>query len=368
MKHAEPVSRSMRIVVCGAGVIGAAVAYELTLRGARPLIVERARPAAAASGRAGGFLALDWNDSSPLGPLARASFATHRELAATLGDTGYRTMETVMTGGIEGGHVAPYRDEPNPEWLDGQVAVHSVIGTHETTAQVDPAKFTEALVGAARAAGATLLTGIVDGLTRSGDGAVTGVRVDARVVPADAVVLALGPWTDRAREWGVPLPAIRARGGASITLAADVPAQAVFGDWLDRAGRRWSPEIYPRPDGVVYVNGYPEDVPLPDDPDEVQPTEDGWRTLHHIAGAHSSMLADAEVLTRRACYRPVTIDGVPLIGPVVGTRGMFVATGHGPWGILLAPATGRMVAEMILDGRSRSLDARAFDPMRLPPR
>ena len=358
-------SEPKRIVICGAGVIGASVAYHLTLGGARPMVVERARPAAAASGKAGGFLALDWNDGSPVGPLARASFAMHRDLAATLGDTGYRPMETLMTGGIEGGQVAPYRDEPNPPWLDGHVAVHSVIGTQETTAQVDPARFTQALTDAACAAGATLINGIVDGLDRDAGGAVRAVSVDGAPVAADVVVLALGPWTDRARAW-VALPEIHARGGASITLAADVPAQAVFGDYIDRTGKRWSPEIYPRPDGVVYVNGYPEATPLPDDPDAVEPSEDGWRTLHRIAGAHSAALADAEVLSRRACYRPLAIDGIPLIGPVAGAPGVFVATGHGPWGILNAPATGRMVAEMILDGHSHSLDAAPFDPARLP--
>jgi hypothetical protein len=47
------------------------------------------------AGKAGGFLALDWNDSSPVGPLARLSYALHRELAQTLGvDTGYREVRT----------------------------------------------------------------------------------------------------------------------------------------------------------------------------------------------------------------------------------------------------------------------------------
>ena len=70
--------------------------------------------------------------------------------------------------------------------------------------------------------------------------------------------------------------------------------------------------------------------------------------------------------SRRACYRPVTTDGVPLIGPIVGAPGVYVATGHSAWGILNAPATGRMVAEMILDGHSHSVDAIPYAPNRLP--
>ena len=355
-----------RIVVCGAGVIGAAVAYFLTLRGAPPTILERARPGAAASGRAGGFLALDWNDTTSIGPLARAGYDLHAKLAVELGaDVGYRQIDTLLVAGMDEGDVDAYRTRPNPSWLDGNVALHAVIGGHGTTAQVNPLDFTEALVRRAVAGGAELVTGTVEGLGRTAGGAVHGVVVDGKVMPADTVVLALGPWMARARVW-LPLPVIHGLKGASITLAADVPAQAVFGDYRTRDGRRMSPEIYPRPNGEVYVNGFPEPDTLPDDPDEIVPSDLACAELRRIAGAHSSLLAAAEVTTRRACYRPVTDDGIPLIGPAIGTRGVYVATGHGAWGILNAPATGRMIAEMIVDGRSHSLDAAPFALDRLP--
>ena len=73
-----------RVVICGAGVIGAAVAYYLALRGVAATIVERCGVACAASGKSGGFLALDWCDHSPLAALARTSFALHAALAQTL--------------------------------------------------------------------------------------------------------------------------------------------------------------------------------------------------------------------------------------------------------------------------------------------
>jgi glycine/D-amino acid oxidase-like deaminating enzyme len=54
-------------VICGGGIVGAATAYYLsTLKGVAPTLVERHEVAGAASGRAGGFLALDWNDGSPV--------------------------------------------------------------------------------------------------------------------------------------------------------------------------------------------------------------------------------------------------------------------------------------------------------------
>ena len=354
-----------RIVVCGAGVIGAAVAHFLTRRDAAPTIVERARPGAAASGRAGGFLALDWNDATPVGPLARASYRLHAELARELGtDVGYRQIETLLVAGRDDGDVSAYGQVPNPTWLDGNVAVQAIIGEPATTAQVNPMKLTQALVDGAILGGAQLVTGTVDGLQIGTGGAVQGVLVDGAPVPADAVVLALGPWMGRARAW-LPIPMVHGLKGASITLAADVPAQAVFSDYRTRDGRRMSPEIYPRPNGEVYVNGYPQSDPLPDDPDAIAPSDIACAELHRVAGAHSSLLAAAPVIARRACYRPVTDDGIPLIGPAIGTPGVYVATGHGAWGILNAPATGRMVAEMILDGRSHSVDATPYALTRL---
>jgi glycine/D-amino acid oxidase-like deaminating enzyme len=74
----------MRVVICGGGVIGAAIAYFSSLKRADVLVIERTGVACAASGKSGGFLALDWCDGSPLAPLARRSFELHAELASAL--------------------------------------------------------------------------------------------------------------------------------------------------------------------------------------------------------------------------------------------------------------------------------------------
>jgi glycine/D-amino acid oxidase-like deaminating enzyme len=357
-----------RIVVCGAGAIGASVAFFLTRRGARPVVVDRARPAAAASGKAAGFLALDWNAGTPLDALARASFALHREIAAELGAerTGYRPMGAIMTAAADEGDLERYRRLPNPDWLDGRVVAHEVIGDHETTAQVDPLRFTSALLEEAVARGAELVTGVVDGLALDGEGgAVGGVSIDGVRRDADAAVLALGPWTGQAQRW-VALPQILGSRSASLLLAAEAPAEAVFSEFISRDRGRMTVEMYPREGGAVYVAGHPDPAPLPDDPDEIVPSDGACEELHRVAGVHSSALRDAEVLRRTACYRPLTVDGVPLIGPVPGTPGAYLATGHASWGILNAPATGRMVCEMILDGGSHSVDAGPFALSRLP--
>jgi glycine/D-amino acid oxidase-like deaminating enzyme len=353
------------VIVCGAGVMGAAAAYYLARRGLAVTVLERTGVACAASGKSGGFLALDWCDGGPVGPLARLGFALHAELARELGaDYGYRRVDTYMLVARERGAVAGGHRIPPPGWMDGPAVMAGVLGTPESTAQVHPAQFTTALLDAAQARGALLRKGVVEALATR-DGTVSGVRVDGETLAADAVVLAMGPWTGRVK--GLTLPAIHGLKGGSVTLAAaGVPAHALFLDYRTADGRALEPEIIPRPDGTVYVCGMADRQPLPDSAEGVLVSDAGCAVLARAAGRVSAALAAAPVVRRQACYRPVTDDGLPLIGAVPDLDGAYVATGHGPWGMLNAPATGLALAELITEGEAAALDLRPFDPARLP--
>jgi len=354
------------VLVCGAGVVGASVAYCLARRGIAVTVVERSGVACAASGKSGGFLALDWCDGSPLGPLARASFALHAELAKELGtDYGYRRMDTFMLAARERGALTGGHRVAAPPWLDGSGVVTATLGSTETTAQVTPARFTGALLDAAQARGAKLHLGVVEDVARR-DGAAAGVvTADGQTLDGDAVVLAMGPWTGRMAA-RLSLPRVYGLKGYSVTLAApDVPAHALFVDYRTSDGRALEPEIFPRPEGEVYVCGMADPAPLPESPELVEVNEGSCAVLARAAGRVSTALAQARIVRRQACYRPVTDDGLPLIGRVPGVRGAYVATGHGPWGILNAPATGLALAELVAEWAATSVDLRAFDPARL---
>src|SRR5881275_2943848 len=112
-------SRAKRIVICGGGAIGAAIAYFLARRGAEPVVIERHAVAGSASGKSGGFLARDWCRGSALDRLARRSFDLHAELADELGNPwGYRRLDTHAGQAIENGRVR----SPGPRpWLSGSV-------------------------------------------------------------------------------------------------------------------------------------------------------------------------------------------------------------------------------------------------------
>jgi glycine/D-amino acid oxidase-like deaminating enzyme len=360
MQHA-----SSKVVICGAGVIGAAVAYYLARRGVRATVIERYGVACAASGKSGGFLALDWCDGSPLAALARTSFQLHTELAHTLDtDYGYRRLTTLGVRANARRQPASRRSPDEFAWLDGNGVPYAVLGSPMSTAQVHPEQFTKTLLQAALADGAQLQIGCVEGVERT-DTEVRGVRVDGQVIPADVVVIAMGPWSGLAANW-LPLPSVAGLKGHSITLRprTPVPAHALFVDYVTATGEHYEPEVYPRPDGEVYLCGLSEAGPLPDRPELVQPRPEAGPILHHLAGTLSSSLADVPVQRVQACYRPVYADGLPLLGQVPGVSGAYIATGHSCWGILNAPASGLAMAELIVDGQAHSVDLRPFDPRR----
>ncbi|OSX69856.1 hypothetical protein BU14_1058s0001 [Porphyra umbilicalis] len=393
--------------------MGAATAYYLSRRGVTATVVDRAGVAAAASGKAGGFLAADWSDP-PVAGLAAASFALHAELAATLGAAAvdYRRLSATAVGlspsaaataradATDGGRGrrrgrrrrgAPPSPPPPlpprhaPSWLDGDAwAVVSArpLGTPATTAQVHPAKLTRALLAAS---GATLTRAAVTGVATAADGSVTGVLLDggAETLPCGRLVIATGPWADRAVAW--------------------LPAAGLPPVW----GTKAHSVVYPRPGGEVYVCGFAEPpAAVPDDPAAVVPTAGACERLVAFAGELTGRLrsgggGDSDSAggdgdgdgdggdsdgdgdgqgpagggvappppppppVHQACCLPVSPDGVPLIGWLPGTGDtVAITTGHSCWGILLGPASGLAVAQLIVDGVAAVVDLTPFSPSR----
>src|SRR5215467_15906358 len=113
-----------RIVICGGRAIGAPNAWFVSRRGAQAIVIERHEVGGAASGKSGGFLALDWCAGTPLDPLARRSFALHAELAAELGNPwGYRRLTTYGGYAIEGGAAPSGQAAGGRPWLAASVAI-----------------------------------------------------------------------------------------------------------------------------------------------------------------------------------------------------------------------------------------------------
>jgi glycine/D-amino acid oxidase-like deaminating enzyme len=178
----------------------------------------------------------------------------------------------------------------------------------------------------------------------------------------------MGPWSILAAQW-LSLPGVYGLKGHSLVFDTGdrVPAQALFLEYAEASGETLSPELFPRPDGTTWVCAVSSESPLPVDPAEVAPDPGAIERLETMCRQLSPVLAGAPILARQACYRPVTRDGLPLIGRVPGLANAYVATGHSVWGVLNAPATGEAMAGLILDGTANGVDLSPFDPGRLRP-
>jgi glycine/D-amino acid oxidase-like deaminating enzyme len=361
----------MHVVICGGGVIGACTGYFLTRRGVDVTVVERTEVASAASGKAGGFLALDWCAGSPLDALARRSFALHASLPKDVdGDWGYRRM-TAYSGQVVPEHVVPERDKRRHvaaelDWLSEGVIIGARLSTTETTAIVHPRSFTLAMMHAAQQHGARLRHGQVTGVARRGN-TIEGVEADGETIRADAVVIAMGPWSLRAAEW-LQVPAVFGQQSPSLVYdtGTEVPAEALFLDYQEDSGNVVTVEVFPRADGSTHVTAFSGQAPLPLDPADVKPDPDAIDRLQTICERLSPAFRAERIIARQACFRPVTQDGLPLIGKVPRSEGAYIATGHNVWGILNAPATGEAMAELVAEG-SAATDLAPFDPARLRP-
>jgi glycine/D-amino acid oxidase-like deaminating enzyme len=147
----------------------------------------------------------------------------------------------------------------------------------------------------------------------------------------------------------------------------DVPADALFLERHDERVGVVSVEVFPRADGSTLITAFSDQAPLPLDPAAVAPVPSEIDRLQAIAERLSPAFRPERIIARQACFRPVTQDGLPLIGKIPQSEGVYVATGHSVWGILNAPATGEALAELIADGVSRSTDPTPFDSARLEP-
>lgn len=365
------------VVICGGGIQAAAIAYFLTLRGVMPLVVERSSVGAAASGKAGGFLARSWGDGTPTQALHRVSFDLHEELASTLKLQSYRRIPTLSVRTRAKGRASALSSPP-ALWLDG-ADVASATPMDGETAQVTPAELTAAFMDAALANGATLRKGVASGIDTE-QGRVTAVRVDGQPVRCSRAVIAMGPWSVQAESWGlgglkVPLEGIKSASVVYLdpALCASVLESpfALFCGEDSRYGTHL--ELYPRNDGSLYVCGIGGSDYV--DAKRLRPGGDTESQecvspdMKRVAAARAavagmSSLAQGEPAIMQACMRPCAPDALPIMGKVPDVEGAYIACGHNCWGILWAPVTGKAMAELIVEGKSSCVDLAAFGPER----
>ncbi|RVD84828.1 uncharacterized protein DFL_003167 [Arthrobotrys flagrans] len=361
-----------KIVIIGGGIVGVSTAYYLSHHESTPSVtlIEASSIACGASGKAGGLLALDWhgNDTASL---ARLSYQLHASLAEEFNGRerwGYRELTTLEISCTEGrtpkSHVAGV-----PDWLrEGVISKVGSLGTTQSTAQVHPRRFCEAIVKESK--DLEVIIGHASKIILHDDKnkRVKGVEVEfdhgqTKTIETDVVVVAAGPWTTRLLP-KIPVSTQRAH---SITIATQTPVSphALFTNIKLKNGSMVTPEIYPRVDEIYACGDVDKLAPLPKFARDVNVDEGRCRQIVKNISVVSELLEKGQVTAMQACYLPYSEIGPgPSIGWVPGMWNVAVATGHSCWGICNAPGTGKVLTELICEGRISSANIQSLDPGR----
>ena len=351
------------VVVIGGGVVGCSVAYYLSRAGADVTLVERVGVASGASGNsAGGLNPLEGDHiPGPLAELAIWSYRLHLDLWRQLPEEtsvafSERIVPWIRIALSEGdlpdlqgsfrafdetpGFSARMLDSDQVLEIEPRISDAVLGGVHMYgNAAVDSRGLTLALMTAAEERGARFVW--ADGRPEpevSGD--CLSVSTGSEMIAAGAVVVAAGPWSGRSLESaGVRLP-IRPIKGEILRM--DPPGPMYRQDIAYPGG-----EAHPKPDGQVWIGATVEETGF-----DTRVTEAARGRLTADAVRAIPSLADSTVVLQTACLRPTTLDGLPAIGRVGGRHDLYVATGGGKKGVLLGPAMGRAIVDMIVDGHT----------------
>ncbi|HSM86866.1 MAG TPA: FAD-dependent oxidoreductase [Candidatus Limnocylindrales bacterium] len=338
---------SYDVIIAGAGIIGVSLALELREQGAEVLLLERAEPGREASSAAAGMLApSDPETPAPLRPLAMESARMFPQFVRKLEGRSGIAVDFRRHGAIVLGEHSPPPDyrklsEQELSELEPGLVAHGHDAFLVAEDSVDPVLLMRAAVRAAEQSGVSLKAGMEVREMRS-IGTQVEVLAGSECFLGAAAVNCRGAW------FGEP---VRPRKGQMFYLQ---PKQSGAVQHVLRAPGAY---IVPRSLGKVLVGTTVEDAGFDK---TVEPAT--ISRLHVSAARYIPALSTATVTESWAGLRPGTPDDLPLMGESE-KKGVFVAGGHYRNGILLAPATAKIMSGLVL-GRPATMDISAFSPSR----
>ena len=238
------------------------------------------------------------------------------------------------------------------EWLQPQEAVKAEPRTNpncigasyaQGTGAVEAYRYNLAVAQAAEKHGATILQRRVTGLL-SEEGKARGVKLETGEMAAGTVVLAGGPWTGSMSGWcGLEIPVRPLKGQIIRLQLSENPMRAS----LNYAGSYAAS----KPDGLIWAGTTEEDTGF----DEEITTAARDKVMGDLLKMAPS-LAEAELVQQTACLRPLSADGMPIVGDIQGWDNLYIVTGGGRKGILWSTGMAQGLADLILNGKSNVPD------------
>ena len=366
-------------IVVGGGIVGMSTAYHLVCAGAQTLLIDRGDRGRATDAGAGIISPeMHGRGADAWFRFAVAAVDYYPTLIERLqadhgSDTGYARCGQLVVA-VSEDEFAPFEDVrrlilgrqerygfPRPDDLyeiSGSAAQElfpllvPVYGAlyYRSAARVDGRLLNHALRQAAEQRGLTIQQANVEQLALQ-HGTVTGVVVAGEMLTAGKVIIAGGAWSQTfGTQLGITIPVAPQR-GQIIHLGlpgTDTTAWPMLSAFRGHYMVAW-------PDSRVAVGATRE-------------TGSGFHPHTTVAGVQEVLsealrvapgLAQAEIREMRVGLRPLTIDTMPVLGPVPGVENVLLVTGHGPSGLTLGPYSGKVIAEIAL-GQTSTIDLSAF--------
>lgn len=345
------------VIVIGGGIIGLSLAISLHKRGLKVLVVERGEPGREASHAAAGML-VDWPDETPaaLQPLATASARMYPEFVHELQDESGAQVDLRDHGTLvfpspqhvqhqQGFNTGSQLPAPLAE-IEPALADLRRPAIYLKERSVDPRALVAAALKAAKHRGVDISSGTTVTDVLLSEGRVRGISTDRTHYASPVVVNCAGAWAGQISPHRFPTRPVKGQ------------MLAVIGHGLLRHVIR-APEVYlvPRSGGRILIGATAEEAGFDKHTDA-----DTIQCLHQAAVQMIPALGKARVLEAWAGLRPGTPDDLPILG-ATSTPGYFVATGHFRDGILLAPVTAQVMAQVITGARPEH-DISGFSPTR----
>jgi glycine oxidase len=336
------------VIISGAGIIGVSLALELRERGAQVLVLDCGEPGKEASSAAAGMLsAADPETPEKLRLLVRESAGMYPLFAEKLENSSGMKVD-FRQGAIALLHAAEAPLDYQPISHANLNRLEPALHAHGYSAywiaaenSVDPDLLMQAALRAARDAGIEVRGQTAVKQMSAADGQVEVIAANERFL-ARAAVNCQGAWA------GAP---VRPRKGQMLYLQPMNPMR------LRHVVR--APEVYlvPRSSGKILAGATVEDAGY-----DKTVVQEAIQQLHRAAAQVVPELASATIVASWAGLRPGSPDDLPILGRTE-TPGVFIASGHFRNGILLAPITARIMADLIA-GKTPAVDISAFSPSR----
>jgi glycine oxidase len=344
------------ICIAGGGIIGLSLALELHRRGMSVTVVERGRPLSEASSAAAGMLAAsDPENPATLRPLSDLSLSLYPAFLDRLRELSgirvpFQTSTTLQS------HLIPPSGTLSPESLL-EILPQLSPGNHPFTFieehSLDPRHLAAALLAAVETAPIDLRSNVRVLSAQSREGAVE-VHTTAELFHAGQFINCTGAWATHSTL--APALSIAPKKGQMVAVA--LPSSLPLNLVVRTHGMYIVPRTTGRNAGRAIIGATIEDAGF----DKTVHSTD-ISHLRSLAAALLPSLAEARQLEAWAGLRPSTPDGLPFFGPLPDHRNQFVAAGHYRNGILLAPATAHVMAQ-VLTGEVTAIDLSAYSPAR----